>query len=411
MTSDLTEADALIERLRNGDQHVLADLFALYRGPLARMIDLRLDPRLGGRVSASDVIQEAYLDAAKRVNHFLAKPGMPFFVWLRLIAGQRLIDVHRQHLGAKMRAAGQEISINRDGSPGASSVCLAQHLIGSMTSPSEAAQRVEVAARLEEALNSLDPIDREVLSLRHFEELSNRERPRFWELKPRRQQALPPGVGAAQGRARDIAGNVRYGVNMGEIDAQQELIDRLVEEFSQRCRRGEQPSIRDYAQKHPEVADQLREVLPPVALIEQLKRGRPAAPLGEDNKKLEHLGDYHIIREVGRGGMGIVYEAQQQSLGRRVALKILPRHSFLDKKPLERFRVEAKAARSVAPYEHRSRLRSVESDGLHYYAMPVIQGRGLDRVLDELKRGHAARDTRTRPPRRPRLRLRAGTAS
>ena len=174
-TSDLTEADALIERLKRGDERVLADLFSLYRGPLARMIDLRLDPRLNGRVSASDVLQEAYLDAAKRVQHFLAKPGMPFFVWLRLIAGQRLIDVHRQHLGAQMRAAGQEISINRDGSPGASSVCLAQHLIGNLTSPSEAAQRVEVAAKLEDALNSLDPIDREVLSLRHFEELSNRE--------------------------------------------------------------------------------------------------------------------------------------------------------------------------------------------------------------------------------------------
>lgn len=182
---------------------------------------------------------------------------------------------------------------------------------------------------------------------------------------------------------------------MKDVDTQQELVDRLAEEFADRCRRGEQPSIREYLQRHPELADRLREVLPPVALIEQLKRGRPASPLGDDLKKLEHLGDYRIVREVGRGGMGIVYEAQQQSLGRRVALKILPRHSLLDPKPLERFRREAQAAARL----HHTNIVPVfglfESDGLHYYAMQFIEGRGLDRVLDELKRGQAARDTHT----------------
>ena len=135
-----------------------------------------MDPRLNGRVSPSDVLQEAYLDAVQRVPHFLSKPEMPFHVWLRLVTGQRLIDVHRQHLGAQMRSVGQEVSLDR-GYPmaEASSICLAAHLVGSITSPSEVAARGELLDAVETALDGLEPIDREVLSLRHFEELSNTE--------------------------------------------------------------------------------------------------------------------------------------------------------------------------------------------------------------------------------------------
>jgi RNA polymerase sigma-70 factor (ECF subfamily) len=90
-----------------------------------------------------------------------------------LLAGQRLVDLHRQHLGARMRSVGREVSINRDGSPSAASACLAAHLVGECTSPSRAVERAELLAKVEESLESLEPIDREVLSLRHFEELSN----------------------------------------------------------------------------------------------------------------------------------------------------------------------------------------------------------------------------------------------
>jgi RNA polymerase sigma-70 factor (ECF subfamily) len=121
-------------------------------------------------------LQEAYIDALKRVGHYLAKPDMPFPGWLRLIVGQRLVEVHRHHLGAKGRDAGQEISLAHGGAwPAASSVCLAAHLAGDLSSPSEAAMRNETLASLEEALNRMDPLDREVLALRHFEELSNNE--------------------------------------------------------------------------------------------------------------------------------------------------------------------------------------------------------------------------------------------
>lgn len=175
MSGDTNPVEALDRRMRGGDATALAELFSHFQPQLRRMVDLRLDARLGGRVSPSDVLQEAYLDALKRLEHFTHQPDMPAYVWLRLIAGQRLVDVHRQHLGAQMRDAGQEISINRDGTAGASSMCLAAQLVGHLPSPSQAAARRELTEKLEAALNTLDPIDREVLSLRHFEELSNRE--------------------------------------------------------------------------------------------------------------------------------------------------------------------------------------------------------------------------------------------
>ena len=173
---------ALVERLRAGDQAALGELFAEYRAKLRRMVELRLDPRLGGRVSPSDVLQEAYIDALKRVEHYFEKPDQSFLGWLRLVVGQRLADTHREHL-AKKRDASQEVSLHRGG-PGADSACLAACLLGTGSSPSHAAQRNEAFAKLEEALNQMDPLDREVLALRHFEELSNAEAAEFLGIQP-----------------------------------------------------------------------------------------------------------------------------------------------------------------------------------------------------------------------------------
>jgi RNA polymerase sigma-70 factor (ECF subfamily) len=138
------------------------------------MVTFRLDDRLRGRVAASDVLQEAYIDALKRLPHYQADPSMPFFLWLRWVTTQRLIEVHRQHLGARIRDAGREVPIDRGGGPAASSARMVE-LIGDLTSPSQAALRAETMGQLQEALDGLDPMDREVLALRHFEELSNQE--------------------------------------------------------------------------------------------------------------------------------------------------------------------------------------------------------------------------------------------
>jgi RNA polymerase sigma-70 factor (ECF subfamily) len=175
MPDDSAELQEQLQRLAAGDQQALAELFACYRDRLRRMVQLRLDRRLQGRVDASDVLQEAYLDAAQRAAEYAARPTMPPFLWLRLLTGQRLLLVHRRHLGTKMRDAGQEVSLYRGPLPQASSASLAQQLLGRMTSPSLAAVRAEIQLKLQEALNGMDPLDREVLVLRHFEELSNGE--------------------------------------------------------------------------------------------------------------------------------------------------------------------------------------------------------------------------------------------
>src|SRR5256885_4957097 len=122
--SDDTDDDLLL-RANHGEEVALAALFARYRKRLRRMVHLRLDQRLQGRVDPSDVLQEAYLDVAAQLPHYAKKQGMPFFLWLRLVTGQRLMRVHRQHLGAAQRAAGREGALYRGALPDASSGSLA----------------------------------------------------------------------------------------------------------------------------------------------------------------------------------------------------------------------------------------------------------------------------------------------
>lgn len=172
MENDSAESIDLIERARQGDQEALNAIFARHRDRLRRMVEIRLDARLQSRIDASDVVQEAYVDVVERLEEYLRDPKLPLFLWLRLIVGERLIRVHRHHLGAQMRDAGREVSLYRGALPAASSAALAAQLLGKHTSPTQAVMRAERILRLQEALNSLDPLDREVLSLRHFEELT-----------------------------------------------------------------------------------------------------------------------------------------------------------------------------------------------------------------------------------------------
>jgi RNA polymerase sigma-70 factor (ECF subfamily) len=162
----------LLEQAGAGDKQALNELIGRHRARLRRMVELRLDRRLQSRIDASDVIQEAYVEVVRRLGEYLSEPSYPLFLWLRLIVGERLLKLHRHHLGTKMRDAELEVSIYRGALPAASSAALAAQLLGKHTSPTQAAIRAERMMRLQEALNTLDPMDREVLSLRHFEELS-----------------------------------------------------------------------------------------------------------------------------------------------------------------------------------------------------------------------------------------------
>jgi serine/threonine protein kinase/formylglycine-generating enzyme required for sulfatase activity/tetratricopeptide (TPR) repeat protein len=191
---------------------------------------------------------------------------------------------------------------------------------------------------------------------------------------------------------------------MSASESRSVLVMELAEEFLERYRQGERPSLKEYIDRHPELAAEIKEVFPAMALMENVALADDSL-VGEDTSgRGDHLpespppaqlGDYRILREVGRGGMGIVYEAEQVSLGRHVALKVLPRKVLLDAAQKRRFEREAKAAAKL----HHTNIVPVfgvgEHEGLPYYVMQFIQGLGLDDVLRELKRLHGGTPTPT----------------
>jgi serine/threonine protein kinase/WD40 repeat protein/tetratricopeptide (TPR) repeat protein len=178
-------------------------------------------------------------------------------------------------------------------------------------------------------------------------------------------------------------------MSMSSVPGDYGRFDELAEEFANRYRRGERPSLQEYIDRLPEMADQIREMFPALVEVEQAEgdaRGQ-ASPLPRATASAQRqVGDYRILREIGRGGMGVVYEAEQISLGRRVALKVLPAHVVGDQKTQERFRREARAAArlhhtNIVPVFEVGRDRDVS-----FYAMQLILGQGLEQVIDELRR-------------------------
>src|SRR5215469_11598074 len=170
-------------------------------------------------------------------------------------------------------------------------------------------------------------------------------------------------------------------------------VELLAEDFLDRKRRGERPTLGEYLERHPELADEIRDLFPALLMMEDLGESSGAATgslASADGAavgtRLDRLGDYRILREIGRGGMGVVYEAEQESLGRRVALKVLSAGSLLDPKQVRRFEREAKAAARL----HHTNIVPVfgvgQQDGHHYFVMQFIAGLGLDAVLDDLRR-------------------------
>jgi RNA polymerase sigma-70 factor (ECF subfamily) len=173
--SDSEEIEPVLRQAVEGNQQAATALFARFHDRLVKMVRLRMDRRLQGRVDAEDILQEAYLDAAQRLREYAANPPLSFFLWLRFLVAQKLVDAQRHHLGVGKRNAELEVSLVRGPMPEATSASLAAQLLGRLTSPSLAAIRAETQLKVQEVLNALDPLDREVLVLRHFEHLSNAE--------------------------------------------------------------------------------------------------------------------------------------------------------------------------------------------------------------------------------------------
>ncbi len=181
----LPDQAEIIQQLQQSKEEALADLYSLVRERLRRVIDFRLDYRLNGRVSHSDVLQDTYVRAAQRIESYLEKPDMPFFVWLRLEAQQRLHEIHRFHFGAEKRDVRREINLSaKEQQLGETSVQLAAHIVAQMTSASGLFQKAQQIDALEKTLSEMNKLDREVIALRHFEELSSIETAKVLEISP-----------------------------------------------------------------------------------------------------------------------------------------------------------------------------------------------------------------------------------
>lgn len=179
MTRDSDATDKLLRRLAAGDRGAFDRLFAMHRSDLRRAVELRLDPALRGRVDASDVVQEAQVDALNRLDDYLERRPMPFRLWLRKTTHERLLEVRRQHVATLKRAVGRELPL-----PDHSSLQLAQHLWASGTSPSGQVARRELADRVRQALARLPDVDREILLMRALEGLSYEDVGQVLEIDP-----------------------------------------------------------------------------------------------------------------------------------------------------------------------------------------------------------------------------------
>jgi RNA polymerase sigma-70 factor (ECF subfamily) len=191
----------LVNRVLKGDRDALAEMFSLFRPRLWRMVNFRLHPRLQGRIDADDVLQDAWLMAVDRIGYFLRDSSHSPFIWFRMIVNQTLIDLHRRHLGAEKRSANRDVALQGGWSSESTSSCMAFQLLGHLTSPSSAYNRVELAKQLDMALQGMNEVDREVLALRHFEELTNTETARVLNMS---EQAASGRYIRALGRLKQV---------------------------------------------------------------------------------------------------------------------------------------------------------------------------------------------------------------
>lgn len=184
MADHRPETDVLLARAAAGDGAAWGLMLTAHQERLRRMVAFRMDPRLRGRVDAADVVQEAFVEASAHRSDYLHAPAGPLFYWLRVLVGNKLLEVQRRHLAGK-RDAKRELRFAGPGTSDDTSAALCAHLTAGLTRPSIAAARGEVRVRLAEALDAMDPMDREVLALRHFEQLTSAETAEVLGIKER----------------------------------------------------------------------------------------------------------------------------------------------------------------------------------------------------------------------------------
>ena len=275
------------------------------------------------------MVQDAYTEVVQRLPEYLRGPKLPLFLWLHLVVGERTAETASSPLRAQFRDARREISLYRGACRRPVRQRSRRSWLANTPRPPRRRVQAERILRVQEALNTLDPVDREILSLRLFEELTAAESAHVLGIE---ESAAAKRYFRALKRLKQILTNMPGGeeaLDMATDSSERYLVfNRLADEFAERYRRGEHPSVQDYVDRHPELGDEIREFFPALVEVEQVKdnrRGDKSRRSPARCRRSRRLGDYRVLREIGRGGMGVVYEAVQVSLGRHVALKVLPK--------------------------------------------------------------------------------------
>eukprot|EP00913_Durusdinium_trenchii_P028450 g26678.t1 len=379
MTGTNSADDPAASLLAENGEAGLGELFHRYRDRLRGAVKVRLDPRLLGRVDPSDIIQEAWVEARQRLPEYQRNPRMSPFVWIRLLTMQRVLIIHRRHLEAKQRDARREFRLNNIG-PHASSMNLASLIVSAEPTPSQNALRDEQQTQLHDAFEEMEPTDREVLVLKHFEQLSNGEVAEVLEIS----------VAAASRRYY----RARH------------PIEEIAEEFTSRCRSGDRPSIDEYAKRFPEHAQEIRELFPALLLVEKAAVTDTSAALrsethtGAAENSTAPVSDFHVPERIGRfevrdaiggGGFGVVFDAFDTELQRRVALKIPRPEAAVNTEFRRRFQREAEAA---ALLDHPNIVPVYEAgdEGICYIAAAFVDGMSLAQWLHDRSASVGPRD-------------------
>jgi RNA polymerase sigma-70 factor (ECF subfamily) len=193
---DSPATELLLQRVRAGEQEAREELFSRYRAFLLRFVKVRADPRLAARLDPSDIVQEAQVEALRRLGEYLANPRLCFRLWLRQLAYDRLLQLRRMHLKARRRSVERDVHLPED-----SSVHLARQLLSATPGPTTELLQKEFGARVRDAVQNLSEVDREIVVLRNFEELSNQEAAQLLGIKP---AAASQRYGRALIRLREI---------------------------------------------------------------------------------------------------------------------------------------------------------------------------------------------------------------